>query len=158
MWSQISGQAVALSAASEATTTFIAPNQENILVFELLVSDELGGASSDTVSILVQNTTTSIDGDFIPNKVRLIGNYPNPFNPKTEIVFEIIKRFEVGVSIYNVYGQEIWYKNLGELNRGFHRVLWRGKDFQGESVVSGVYFYSITYGNKNLISKMSLVK
>ena len=158
LWSQISGQAVTLSAASEATTTFIAPNQENILVFELLVSDELGGASSDTVSILVQNTTTSIDGDFIPNKVRLIGNYPNPFNPKTEIVFEIIKRFEVGVSIYNVYGQEIWYKNLGELNRGFHRVLWRGKDFQGESVVSGVYFYSITYGNKNLISKMSLVK
>ncbi len=158
LWSQISGQAVALNPASEAITTFIAPDQENILVFELLVSDDLGGVSSDTVSILVQNTTASVDGKLFPDEVRLIGNYPNPFNPKTEIVFEMIKRLEVGVSIYNVYGQEVWSKNLGRLNKGFHKILWGGKDNLGETVVSGVYFYRVYYGDKSLISKMSLVK
>ena len=158
LWSQISGQAVTLSAANEAITTFTAPTQEDILVFELLVSDELGGSSSDTTSILIQNTTASIDGKFFPDEVRLIGNYPNPFNPKTEIVFEVIKRLKVAVSIYNVYGQEVWRKNLGKLEKGFHRALWNGKDIQGEPVVSGVYFYIVYYGDKSLISKMSLVK
>ena len=158
LWSQISGQPVTLSVANEAITTFTAPTQEDILVFELLVSDEFGGTSSDTTSILVQNTTASIDGKLFPDEVRLIGNYPNPFNPKTEIVFEVIKRLEVGVSIYNVYGQEVWRKNLGKLDKGFHRTLWSGKDIQGEPVVSGVYFYRVYYGDKSLISKMSLVK
>ena len=158
VWSQISGQVVTLSAANEAITTFTAPTQEDILVFELFVSDEFGGTSSDTISILVQNTTASVDGKLFPDEARLIGNYPNPFNPKTEIVFEVIKRFEVGVSIYNVYGQEVWSKNLGRLNKGFHKILWGGKDNLGETVVSGVYFYRVSYGDKSLISKMSLVK
>ena len=91
LWSQISGQTVTLSAANEEITTFTSPTQENILVFELLVTDELGGVSSDTVSVLVQNITTSVDGRLFPSEIRLIGNYPNPFNPKTEIVFEVIK-------------------------------------------------------------------
>ena len=43
LWSQISGQAVTLSAANEVITTFTRTYQENILVFELLVSDELSG-------------------------------------------------------------------------------------------------------------------
>ena len=158
LWSQISGQSVTLSVANEAITTFTAPTQEDILVFELLVSDEFGGTSSDTTSILVQNTTTSIDGKLFPDEVRLTGNYPNPFNPKTEIVFEVIKQLKVGVSIYNVYGQEVWRKNLGKLNKGFHRAPWSGKDIQGEPIVSGVYFYRVSYGDKSLISKMSLVK
>ena len=158
LWSQISGQAVTLSATNEATTTFTAPTQEDILVFELLVSDEFGGTSSDTTSILVQNTTASIDGKLFPDEVRLVGNYPNPFNPKTEIVFEVIKSLEVGVSIYNVFGQEVWRKNLGRLDKGFHRMLWGGKDIQGEPVVSGVYFYRVSFGDKSLISKMSLIK
>ena len=158
LWSQISGQAVTLSATNEATTTFTSPTQEDILVFKLLVSDEFGGASSDTVSVIVQNTTASIDGVLFPDEVRLVGNYPNPFNPKTEIVFEVIKSLEVGVSIYNVFGQEVWRKNLGRLDKGFHRMLWGGKDIQGEPVVSGVYFYRVSFGDKSLISKMSLVK
>ena len=158
LWSQISGQVVALSASNEAITTFTTPTQEDILVFELLVSDEFGGTSSDTISILVQNTTASIDGKSFPNEVRLMGNYPNPFNPKTEITFEVIKRCEVGVSIYNVYGQKVWRKNLGKLEKGFHRALWSGKDIQSEPVVSGVYFYRIFYGDKSLVGKMSLVK
>ena len=122
------------------------------------MTDELGGVSSDTVSVLVQNITTSVEGRLYPSEIRLIGNYPNPFNPKTEIVFEVIKMNEVEVSIYNVYGQKVWRKNLGKLNKGFHRTLWDGKDIKSKPVVSGVYFYRVSYGDKNLISKMSLLK
>ena len=158
LWSQISGEAVTLSAANEAITIFTAPAQEDILVFKLLVSDEFGGESSDTISVLVQNTTASIGSELFPNEARLIGNYPNPFNPKTEIVFEVIKSLDVVVSIHNVFGQEVWRKNLGRLDKGFHRTLWFGKDAQGEPVVSGVYFYRVSCGDKSLISKMSLIK
>ena len=89
LWSQISGQAVTLSAANEAITTFIAPTQENILVFELLVSDELGGASSDTVSILVQNTTTSIDGKLFLMKLDLLVIIPTHLTQKQKLFLKL---------------------------------------------------------------------
>ena len=113
-WSQISGTSVALSSPNEATTTFTSPAEENILVFALSVTDELGGADSDTVSVLVQNTTTSVDENLIPKELKLFGNYPNPFNPNTEIMFQVLKQTEISLIIYNVAGQSVWTKNLGQ--------------------------------------------
>jgi len=158
LWSQISGTSVALSSPSEATTTFTAPVAENILVFALSITDELGGTDSDTVSVLVQNTTTSVDQNTIPNELKLFGNYPNPFNPITEIMFQVLKQTEISLTIYNVAGQSVWTKNLGQKEKGFYRVPWKGETTTEQPVVSGIYFYRINVGDKHLMGKMSLVK
>ena len=158
LWSQISGTSVALSSPSEATTTFTAPAAENILVFALSITDELGGTDSDTVSVLVQNTTTSVDQNTIPNELKLFGNYPNPFNPITEIMFQVLKQTEISLTIYNVTGQSVWTKNLGQKEKGFYRVPWKGETATEQPVVSGIYFYRINVGDKHLMGKMSLVK
>ena len=100
----------------------------------------------------------TVDVYDLPLNFGLKSAYPNPFNPKTEIVFEVIEVSEVEVSVYNVYGQEVWRKNLGKLDNGLHRTLWDGKDTQSKPVVSGIYFYRVSYGDKSLISKMSLLK
>tara|TARA_X000001036_G_scaffold155281_2_gene147476 strand:+ start:1970 stop:3679 length:1710 start_codon:yes stop_codon:yes gene_type:complete len=157
-WSQLSGTGVVLSSADQPTTTFTSPSENDILVFILSIEDELGGVDSDTISIVVQGVTTSVDEKTIPEKIKLLGNYPNPFNPKTDIVFQVLKETNVVVSIYNVYGQRVWIKNLGLKERGACRVSWFGKNTKGEPVVSGVYFYHIIAGGKQLINKMSLLK
>ena len=157
-WSQISGTAVSLSTPNQPITTFTSPTEDNILVFAISVVDELGGVDSDTVSVLVQGTTASIDENILANEIKLFGNHPNPFNPKTDIVFQVLNQIKVEVSIYNVYGQKIWTKNIGSVNKGFYSIPWHGKNTRGEPVVSGVYFYQIISGDKRLINKMSLVK
>ena len=157
-WSQISGTAVSLNTPNQATTTLTSPAEDNILVFTLSVVDELGGVDGDTISVLVQGTTTSTDGNVFANEIKLFGNHPNPFNPKTDIVFQVLNQANVEISIYNVYGQKIWTKNIGSVDRGIYNVPWRGNNTAGEPVVSGVYFYQIIAGDRRLISKMSLVK
>ena len=158
LWSQISGTSVALSSPSEATTTFTSPAEENILVFALSVTDELGGTDSDTVSVLVHNTTTSVDQNTIPNELKLYGNHPNPFNPITEIVFQVLKQTEISLTIYNIAGQSVWTKNLGQKEKGVYKVPWKGETTTEQPAVSGIYFYRINVGDKHLIGKMSLVK
>ena len=158
LWSQISGTSVALETPNEATTTLTSPTEENILVFSLSITDELGGTDRDTISVLVQNTTNAIGANLLPEELRLIGNFPNPFNPKTEIVFETLKQTEVGLSIYNIYGQRVWKTNLGLLEKGLHAVPWAGENAQNKTPASGIYFYRIIVGDKHLISKMSLIK
>lgn len=157
-WSQLSGANVVLSSVDQQITTFTSPNENDILVFILSVGDELGGVDSDTVSVVVQSVTTSIDEKIIPQKIKLLGNHPNPFNPKTDIVFQVLKETNIVISIYNVYGQRVWIKNLGLKEKGVCRVSWFGESTNGEPAVSGVYFYHIVAGNKQLISKMSLLK
>ena len=157
-WSQISGTNVTLSTPDQSTTTFTSPTNENILVFTLFITDELGGGDHDTTSVLVQNTTTSIDENLIPREVKLFGNYPNPFNPNTEIVFQVLKHTDISLTIYNVYGQSVWTKSLRQKEKGFYSVPWSGKTTLGKPVVSGIYFYRVNAGDKHLLGKMSLVK
>jgi hypothetical protein len=108
--------------------------------------------------LLVQNTTASIDENLIPGELKLFGNHPNPFNPKTEIVFQVLKQTDIKLAIYNVYGQRVWIKNLSQREKGLCRVPWAGKTAQGKPVVSGIYFYRVRVGDKHLLGKMSLVK
>jgi len=157
-WSQLSGIGVALGSPSESTTMFTTPTEENILVFALSITDELGGTDSDTVSVLVQNTTASVDENLIPGELKLFGNHPNPFNPKTEIMFQVLKQTNIKLAIYNVYGQRVWTKNLGQREKGLYRVPWGGETKQGKPAVSGIYFYRVKAGDKHLLGKMSLVK
>ena len=157
-WSQISGASVTLSTTEQSMATFTSPTSENILVFTLAVIDQLGGLDQDTISVLVQNTTTAIDEKLIPEELKLFGNHPNPFNPKTEIVFQVLKQTEIKLAIYNIYGQSVWTKSLGQRDKGLYSVPWNGKTTQGKSAVSGIYFYRVNAGDKHLLGKMSLVK
>jgi flagellar hook assembly protein FlgD len=94
-----------------------------------------------------------------PAAFRLIQNYPNPFNPSTTISFEIKEtRPDYALSIYNNRGQLVKSLHRGELERGNHSLVWDGKDDNGTSVSSGVYYYKLSSRADNQIRKMVLVK
>ncbi len=88
-----------------------------------------------------------------------LNNYPNPFNPTTNISFTLTKRSKVDLYIYNLKGQLV--KELladSELRSGKHCVSWDGRDMHGNSVSSGIYYYSISNNETCLKRKMVLLK
>jgi len=78
-----------------------------------------------------------------PSRTRLVGNSPNPFNPATEIRFDLAERGSVRLEVYNVSGRLVRTLAKGEWNAGSHAVVWDGRDDDGAEVSSGVYFYRL---------------
>jgi hypothetical protein len=97
-------------------------------------------------------------GSVIPDKFELEQNYPNPFNPVTQISFSLPKSANVKLEIYNLLGQKVVTLYEGQLQAGNHQILWDGKNFKGELVSSGIYFYRLQAGDFMNIKKMILVK
>ena len=99
----------------------------------------------------------------IPEKTVLLTNYPNPFNPETWIPYQLSEPAEVTLRIYAVSGALIQTLNLGHQLAGvYHQrsraAYWNGKNELGESVASGVYFYTLTAGDFTATRKMLIMK
>jgi flagellar hook assembly protein FlgD len=85
-------------------------------------------------------------------------NYPNPFNPKTTISFDMPKAANARLDIYNAKGQRV--KTLFDGNAAYGRtsLIWNGTDSSGNAVSSGIYFYRLSTENHNETRKMILMK
>jgi len=82
----------------------------------------------------------SIHSNF-PREFKLIGNYPNPFNPITNIVYEVPTRTDVEIKIYDILGNLINSLKVAAQNPGKHTITWNGKNSINTDVASGVYIY-----------------
>ena len=100
---------------------------------------------------------------FIPEETALLHNYPNPFNPETWIPYQLAKPAEVTLTIYATNGAIVRTLVLGHQPAGIYQyrsraAYWDGKNEVGESVASGVYFYTLTAGDFNATRKMLIRK
>jgi hypothetical protein len=91
-------------------------------------------------------------------KFGLAQNMPNPFNPKTSIAFSLAESGDVSLAVYDVTGRRVATLVNGPVDAGEHRVVWNGRSDGGEKVASGVYFYKLAAGDKDLSRKMILLK
>ena len=108
---------------------------------------------------LGQSLGINDDIEISPYSYSLMDNYPNPFNPKTQIRFSIGKRENVKLIVYDMMGRQVNTLIDGEsFNSGFHVVNWRGIDDKGNKVPSGVYVYRIKAGDYIADKKMLLLK
>lgn len=89
---------------------------------------------------------------------KLHQNTPNPFNPSTTIRFSIPNDGFATLAIYNIAGQKIRELISGNIIAGKHSVVWDGRDANGLSVSSGIYFSRLTMGERTASGKMILVK
>jgi PKD repeat protein len=80
----------------------------------------------------------------VPDNFNLYANYPNPFNPKTIIKFDIAKSSLVTLKIYNLLGEEVKTLVDRNLNAGTYTT-----DFDASSLSSGVYFYRLVVSSSN---------
>lgn len=92
-------------------------------------------------------------GDGVPRTFALHPNHPNPFNPETEIRFDLPERGHVELVVYNVSGQRVATLVANELSGGRHTYTW---DASGQP--SGVYVYALTSAGRTEARKMMLAK
>ncbi|MEA3285851.1 MAG: FlgD immunoglobulin-like domain containing protein [Candidatus Marinimicrobia bacterium] len=107
-------------------------------------------------SDLVLNTD-AIDNLVVPEGYAL-GNYPNPFNPSTNIAFSIPEAQTVRLIIYNQRGQHVVTLMNRPLQSGDYEVTWQGLNAAGKPVSSGLYFYRMIAGTEQLVGKMTYLK
>ena len=94
-----------------------------------------------------------------PEEYRLEQNYPNPFNPNTTIQYTVPIDRKVSVKIYNVNGQLVNTLINNELvSAGTHKVTWNGKNKNGLTVSTGMYFYSLEWAGMKKVKSMTLLK
>ena len=87
-------------------------------------------------------------------------NFPNPFNSSTSIIYEIpgVKASSVILQIFDVRGREVTTLVNSIQENGNQRVVWDGKDKNGNTVTSGVYFYQLQIDDLKKTKKMLLIQ
>ncbi len=139
-------------------------------VIELRVIGPDGNIESQTRTFKVNpehlaNALLSVKFDSIgkPNQNQLLQNFPNPFNPETWIPYQLSKPTDVTLTIYDVKGSVVRSLDLGHQRVGFYQsqnraAYWDGKNALGETVASGLYFYTLTAGAFTATRKMLITK
>jgi len=89
----------------------------------------------------------------IPKKVHLHQNFPNPFNPTTQITFSISSPDIVNLTVYDIIGREVKVLINGKLPSGSHQI-----NFNATDLSSGVYIYRLQTSTTVLSKKMTLIK
>ena len=94
----------------------------------------------------------------IANKYALLSNYPNPFNPETQIRYELLSDSFVVLSIYNINGQLVNSLVNADLEAGVYNAMWNGADNKGAEVSSGVYLMQLKTNNEVITNKITLLR
>ena len=108
----------------------------------------------DDGSITFQQGIASLQrllDQLVPKKTTLLANYPNPFNPETWIPYQLAEPAEVSISIYTADGKLVRTLELGHQSVGIYEshsqaAHWDGRNEVGESIASGLYFFTFTAG------------
>ena len=140
---------------------------------------EIAGIDSATIEAWITQARLEDDGSLafkqgienlenllaslIPEETALLANYPNPFNPETWIPYQLAGPAEVTLTIYDMNGKLVRHLALGHQAAGMYRsrsraAYWDGRNQHGESVASGVYFYSLTAGEFTGTRRMLILK
>ncbi len=98
-------------------------------------------------------------GDATPSRPTLEAAFPNPFNPRTTIAFDLPKQTAVSLRVFDVSGRLVRELIDGEIVAdGRQEAVWNGRDDTGRRVASGTYFYRLEAGEYSETKRMALIK
>lgn len=108
----------------------------------------------------VNTGTAGVNSDesLIPKEFALYDNYPNPFNPTTQIAVDLPEAATTEITVWNIMGQRVATLYTGDLNAGHHTLNFDGRDSNGKQLTSGMYLYRVAAGKYNATKKMTLMK
>jgi len=112
--------------------------------------------------VLPSGVTGVSEKENLINTYELYRNYPNPFNPSTKIKFSIPERSFVNLAVYDILGNEVAVLVNDEKPAGIYEVEFSSTGISGSgnlyNLSSGIYFYRLNAGGKQLTRKMILMK
>ena len=104
--------------------------------------------------VLVSND----ESNQLPTAFNLYNNYPNPFNPTTQIRYNLSEDAMVSITIYDIMGRSIRSLVNSKQTAGYRSIRWDGKNNLGDPVSAGMYIYTIQAGEFRQTKKMVLLK
>lgn len=152
---------VNINGFTEYTTVYLegeAANAEGYLVLD--GSNTLGHNDVwiDNLRFFDDVVLTDKEIENMPRTYALHNAYPNPFNPVTNINYEIPENAHVVLSVYNMMGQHVIDLVNEELEAGYYKQQWNGLNKMGTPVASGVYLYRMTTPNFTNTQKVLFLK
>lgn len=146
-------------AVGAAPTSIAVGDFDNDGYIDVAVTSE----DDNNVSVLMNRTgllqDVNDDGEeILPGNFYLSQNYPNPFNPATSISYTLTRRSNVELTIYNVIGQAVRTLIKKSEAAGDRTVTWDGCNDKGNSLSTGVYFYSLKTDLSTQTKKMAFLK
>jgi predicted GH43/DUF377 family glycosyl hydrolase len=143
--------------------SFCGEGFEIVMVRFRFVSDASGtqaGWFIDDVEIYKGEIETSVENSIhvAPKDFKLHNNYPNPFNPDTQISYDVPGNSHIRIEIFNSLGQQV--KTLVSLNQnpGHYEIVWDGTNDQGEKLGTGIYLCKMQGDGFSETTKLLLVK
>ena len=94
----------------------------------------------------------------LPVRFTVYPNFPNPFNPTTQIRYNLPKENTVTITIFDLAGRNIRTLMNVEQTAGYHTIGWDASNDLGEGVAAGMYIYTIQAGEYRATKKMVLLK
>ena len=98
------------------------------------------------------------DKPVMPKNIKLFSNFPNPFNPVTNISYNLSSKGKVKVTIHDMLGRIVTTLIDRSQNAGFNSITWNGTNIKNELVAGGVYIYTIQFDKSAISKKMVLLK
>jgi len=122
------------------------------------MGDRIWNATFDDGRIIIGEPSSGV-GDATRRPARITGNYPNPFNPSTTVMFGVDEAGPVSVAVFDVAGRRVrGLVSDVRYEAGEHAVAWDGRDDAGRAVPSGIYFCRLVTGTGTDTGKLVLQK
>lgn len=136
--------------------TYVDPAGSGVWFYRVTAVDvhENEGDGSNEVEV---TDATDVAAD-LPGRFAFHGNHPNPFNPRTEIGFDLAGERLVKLKVFTVEGRCLRTLVDQVMPRGSHNVIWDGRDAAGRRLASGVYWCRLEAGDFVATHKMVMVK
>ena len=135
-----------------AWTNGIGNDEVQLEIFEL--NDPINHILVD-INFFVESYVTTFKNDHHSKPYKIISCYPNPFNPTTQIRYNLSEYQFVSIVIYDITGSKIRSLVNSKQPAGNHIIRWDAKDDIGKNISSGIYIYSIQIGEyrstKNIV-------
>ena len=120
--------------------------------------DSVKAGGEDRILYVNRYDYLSIESEGIPDEFALHDNYPNPFNPTTQIRFDLPEMSNATLTIYNMIGQKIRTFNMQNAQAGYHALTWNATNDYGAPISAGVYLYQLQTDGFVNTKKMILLK
>ncbi|MBL7129320.1 MAG: T9SS type A sorting domain-containing protein [Ignavibacteria bacterium] len=153
---ETNGVHLSSNSLNSATFNWTAPSSGTGTV-KLYIAGHQGSKNDPNTNIILTATEIisgipGINGN-IPTEITLFQNYPNPFNSETIISYSVPKQGNVKLDIYNVAGEKMETMVDGYKESGYYMIAWDASNY-----ASGVYYYRLTVGDRDITKRMTLLK
>ena len=135
---------------------------QDSLYFDVVFTSYTGqnnGGGFSYIRTSVNNSELDMDDEYLlPDKYALQQNFPNPFNPRTTIHYELPNQELVKIIIFNLLGHQVKRLVDGFRGAGVNSIVWDATNDHGQPVSAGIYIYQLQAGGFLQIRKMILLK